>query len=152
MLKWEATMNSKHQPSDNNAEGRQLWIPSMTHLRTQNWEVIQAWHIRELQKWVISWIPSIKHLRIHQQSKYKRWSKSFHHLATLTPKLIQKTTRQETEAWNLCIQWQIQTMRYTWWIHNWKQDLCNQNRTFAKAFWQTLTKDFAVWLILTYRS
>ncbi len=69
-------------------------------------------------------------------------------LSYLAPKLIQKTTWQETEAWNLWIQWQIQTMRYTFWIQNWKPDLCNQNCTFAKAFWQTLTKDLAVWLIL----
>ncbi len=81
----KAIVNSKHDTFEN-TELR--GDPSITHRR-----------ITEVS-W--SWIPSIKNLRIHQQSKCKRWSKSLRHFATLTPKLIQKTTTQQTEEYNLC--------------------------------------------------
>ncbi len=82
----KAIVNSKHDTFEN-TELR--GDPSITHRRITEVRVDLGFQASRIWE-------------IHQQIKCKRWSKSVHHFATFTPKLIQKTTRQQTEKYNLC--------------------------------------------------
>jgi hypothetical protein len=121
--------------------------------------VIQASHIGELQKWEL--ILDSKHqesekftnkLSAKDEAKayitlppsHQSWSKKQqdNKLKNTIFVIIIHSSRPQS------IQWQIQTKRCTLWIHNWKPDLYNQNRTICKGILASLDKDLAFWLIL----
>jgi hypothetical protein len=138
----KAIVNSKHDTFEN-TELR--GDPSITHRRITEVRVdlgFQASRIWEFTNKVSAKDEAKAYITLPPW--HQSWSKKQQHnkLKNTIFVIILHSSRPQS------IQWQIQTKRCTLWIHNWKPDFCNQNRTICKGILANLDKDLAVWLIL----